>query len=189
MPILPAEPSVYPEVLLAESPPAQLGSHEWRVLHTRPRQEKALARELLQREVPFYLPLVEQRRRISGRMMKARLPLFGGYVFVYADHDRYLETLSTRRVVKSLRVPDQDRLWADLRRLQGLIASGLPILPEERLTQGQLVEITSGPLTGFEGRVIRSASGRRFVVEVDFIARGASVQCEGMSLRPIQERG
>ena len=56
----------------------------------------------------------------------------------------------------------------------GAAASGEPILIG-----------VSGPLTGLRGRVIRSASGRRFYVEVDFIGRGASVLCDGMTLLPI----
>jgi len=90
-------------------------------------------------------------------------------------------------VVRSLSVPDQQGLWANLRRLHGLIASGRPVLPEECLVPGQLVEITSGPLLGFQGRVIRSTSGKRFVVAVDFIGRGASVDCEGMTLRALKD--
>jgi transcriptional antiterminator RfaH len=188
MPILAEEPSLYPEGLMtagwATSQPSQ---HHWRVLHTKPRQEKALARELWRRGQPFYLPLAQRRQRVAGRWMTSRLPLFNGYLFIYSDSDGYHQTLTTQRVVRGLAVTDQARLWADLKRLHDLLASGLPVLPEERLTPGQLVEITSGPLTGFQGRILRTSSGRRFVVEVDFIGRGASVLCEGMTLRAVKD--
>jgi hypothetical protein len=188
MPILAEELSLYPEGLLtAESIDLTPGPHQWRVLHTKPRQEKALARELSRLRIPFYLPLAERRQRVAGRWMTSRFPLFNSYVFLYSDPDGYLQTLTTQRVVRGLAVTDQTRLWADLRRLYGLITSGLPVLPEDRLTPGQLVEITSGPLAGLQGRILRTSSGRRFVVEVDFIGRGASVLCEGLTLRAVKD--
>jgi transcriptional antiterminator RfaH len=185
MPILPAETSVFPDDLLLV-PDLVLADAEWRVLHTRPRQEKSLARDLVQKEIPFYLPLVAHARRFRGRTMTAELPLFDGYLFLHSDRNAYHEALATRRVVRGLPVTDQERLWADLRRVFALISSGLPVTPEPCLLPGQFVEITSGPLAGLCGRIVRSASGRRFVVEVDFIRRGASVLCEAMTLRPVE---
>jgi transcription antitermination factor NusG len=187
MPILPLQTSIFPDDLFAIPDPAAGVAAEWRVLHTKPRQEKRLAGELVQKEVPFYLPLIGHERRFRGRVMTAQLPLFDGYLFLHSDRDGYHEALATRRVVRGLAVPDQERLWSDLRRVFGLISSGLPVTPEPSLLPGQLVEIASGPLAGLRGRVIRSASRKRFVVEVDFIRRGASVLCDAMTLRPIEE--
>jgi transcriptional antiterminator RfaH len=187
MPILPLETSVFPDDLLALPDPAPGVAAEWRVLHTRPRQEKSLARELVQKEIPFYLPLIAHQRRFGVRVMTAQLPLFDGYLFLYSDRDAYHEALATRRVVRGLAVADQQRLWADLRQVFALISSGLQVTPEPCLLPGQLVEIASGPLAGFRGRIVRSASGRRFVVEVDFIRRGASVLCDAMTLRLVEE--
>jgi transcription antitermination factor NusG len=45
-----------------------------------------------------------------------------------------------------------------------------------------MVEITSGPLAGLRGRILRSASGQRFVVQIDFIQRGASVELDDFTL-------
>ncbi|MGL4555639.1 MAG: transcription termination/antitermination protein NusG [Gemmataceae bacterium] len=185
MPILQAEPTVYPDDLLAQPQPPDYPDARWHVLHTKPRQEKSLARDLLDRAVPFYLPVIGHRRSIRGRVMTSLIPLFDGYLFLYSNTDAYHAALSTRRVVRALPVNDQARLAADLRQLHGLIASGLPLTPEPCLLPGQPVEIATGPLAGFRGRVVRAASGRRFVVEVDFIGRGASVVCDGMTLRPL----
>jgi transcriptional antiterminator RfaH len=185
MPILPAEPALYPDNLLTLPDPDLPPQGEWRVLHTRPRQEKSLARDLSLKGTPYYLPLVRQRRRIRDRVVTSFLPLFDGYLFLFSSRDAYIDALSTQRVVRALVVPDQQRLWTDLRQLYQLTNSGLAVTAEPCLLPGQLVEITSGPLTGFRGRIVRSASGRRFVVEVDFICRGASVLCDGMTLQPL----
>src|SRR5260370_39513442 len=97
MPILPAETSVFPDDLLTLPDRASPLDGAWRVLHTKPRQEKSLARDLIVREVPFYLPLFAQQRRIRGRVFTALLPLFDGYLFLHGDQDAYYSALATQR--------------------------------------------------------------------------------------------
>jgi transcriptional antiterminator RfaH len=175
MPLLRAEQNVFPESLLGDVEHVQDEERQWHVLHTRPRQEKSLARQLLSDGIPFYLPIVQRRLRFHGRTMTSRVPLFPGYVFLFAEPEQRVAALATRRVVQSLVVRDQERLWHDLRQIDLLIASGAPITPEDRLAPGAKVRIRSGPLAGLEGKILRTASGRRFVVQVNFIQRGASV--------------
>jgi transcription antitermination factor NusG len=74
-----------------------------------------------------------------------------------------------------LSVLEQEQLWYDLRQIRRLLLSGAPVSPQDRLGPGDVVEIQSGPLTGLRGTIERTASGRRFVVRVDFIQRGAAV--------------
>jgi len=175
MPLLTAEPNVFPADLFDLYVDSSAPESRWWVLHTRPRQEKALARQLLEHHVMFYLPIIARRLRLRGRNLTAHVPLFPGYAFLLANHEQRLTALTTNRVVQTLPVVDQDLLWRDLRQIHRLIASGAPVTPEDRLAPGAAVEITSGPLTGLKGKILRTASGRRFVVEVDFIQRGASI--------------
>ena len=95
--------------------------------------------------------------------------------------------LATNRVVHTLEVADQGTLWDDLTQVDRLIGTGAPITPEERLEPGSLVEITSGLLAGLKGRILRAANGRRFVVQVNFIQRGASVLIDDFNLTAIDE--
>ena len=94
------------------------------MLHTKPRQEKSLARQLGDKQLPFYLPVVARRVPVRGRVLTSFVPLFPGYVFLLADRDERVAALATARVVRSLVVPDQTLLWNDLRQVQRLIASG-----------------------------------------------------------------
>ena len=181
MPILAAEPDLYPENLFAELP-AEPHGRAWWVLHTRPRQEKSLARQLLDRQVPLFLPLIRRKNRLRGRIMTSHIPLFTSYVFLLASQQERLTALATQRVVMSLTVPNQEQLWRDLCQIRRLIESGAPITPEDRLQSGMQVEIRSGPLMGLKGTILRTGSGRRFVVQVDFIQRGASVELDDFML-------
>src|SRR5580704_6338597 len=86
MPLLNAEPPLFPLDLFDEKiDQAVVQDKTWWVLHTKPRQEKSLARELFRRQVPFYLPQVQRRWRLRGRMMSSHVPLFAGYLFLMAD--------------------------------------------------------------------------------------------------------
>jgi len=147
----------------------------WYVLHTRPRQEKSLARELVVKNISFYLPVVSRRWRLRGRLMSAFLPLFPGYLFLRATEAQRTAALSTRRVACALEVAAQEELHSDLKQLNRLIATGAAITPEDRWSPGTEVEIKSGLLAGLRGVILRAASGHRFVVQVNFIQRGASV--------------
>jgi transcriptional antiterminator RfaH len=159
-----------------------MGSDRLWVLHTRPRQEKSLARQLHGNRIPFYLPCISRRLRYRDRVMTSHVPLFPGYVFLRGDNDARVAALETSRVIQAIHVIDQDRLWQDLRQINQLIATGEPITPEERLVPGSIVEIRNGPLTGLRGKILRSASGNRFVVEVDFIHKGASLIIDDFAL-------
>lgn len=185
MPILPAEMVQYPEALFAA--PAQAGDEAWWVLHTRPRQEKSLARELLASRVPFYLPQVSRRLCTRGRIFTSHVPLFPSYVFLLGNERQRIAAMGTRRVAHALRVLDQAMLWRELGQIHRLIESGAPVTPEERLGPGQAVEICSGPLAGLRGIILRVAARRRFVVQVDFIQRGASVELDDFTVvRPAE---
>jgi transcriptional antiterminator RfaH len=187
MPLLPAEPSYFPAALFdAESDSVSAG-RTWWVLHTKPRQEKSLARRLTATGTPFYLPTIVRRNRIRNRVLCSHVPLFPGYVFLLADGAERLRCLETNCVVRSLPVPDQEGLWHDLAQVERLIASGEPIDPETRLAPGSVVEIRTGPLAGLKGRILREASGHRFVVQVDFIQRGASVLLDDVVLSAVVE--
>ena len=65
---------------------------------------------------------------------------------------------------------------------------GASIALEDRMVPGALVEIQCGPLAGLRGKIVQETSCKRFVVEVDFIQRGASVLLDGYSLLPISAR-
>jgi hypothetical protein len=51
---------------------------------------------------------------------------------------------------------------------------------------GATVEIRHGALAGLKGKIIRAASGNRFVVQIDFIQQGASVLLDGFCLEAVR---
>jgi transcriptional antiterminator RfaH len=183
MPLLPLEPFVYPEDLLSQPTLDLQNSARWWVLHTRPRAEKSLTRRLLRRSVPFFLPLCNRQWRHRGRLFRSHVPLFPGYVFLQSDYQEAFKTLETNLVARILPVEDQNQLHGDLVRVHFLVASGAPLSPEERLQPGAIVEITSGPLAGLEGKILRRGKRLKFIVEVELLQRGVSVEIESWMIQ------
>lgn len=182
MPILASEPNRWPSDLFAASADE---SAVWWALHTKPRQEKSLARYLFAAGLDFYLPLRPRRHRIRGRIVTSETPLFTSYVFLRADRDKRALALASNRIVHAIEAPNSSHLARDLRQIDTLLSLGAPVAPVERLGPGDEVEITSGPLAGLSGTIERLSTGRRFVVKVDFIQQGASVMLDDFALIPV----
>jgi len=184
MPILAEEPSLYPETLLDElvrEPSPRL----WWVLYTRARQEKALARDLLAYQIPFYLPLVKKTAVRRGRKTTSYIPLFASYVFLFSSDQERIRSLTTNRVSRVLATNDPDRLIHDLRQLRRLIESDAPLTVERRLLPGSRVRVRQGALMGLEGTVLTRRGTTRLLVSVDFLQQGASVEIDDFFLEPL----
>src|ERR1700722_13586979 len=110
MPILSAEPAVYPNDLFRPEASAPVEKRWW-VIHTRPRQEKSLARHLHHHESSYFLPLLRKRSLVRGQAMESHLPLFGGYLFLLGNGSDLQFALASRRIARHLEVHDQSRLW------------------------------------------------------------------------------
>lgn len=184
MPILAAELSEFPEQLL-DSPYDRESDRTWWLVYTRPRQEKALARDLVRMEIPFYLPLVGHQHLIRKREVTSHLPLFGSYVFLYGTEEERVRGLGTKRMARTVRVRDGARLVEDLRRIRQLIAANVPLTIERRLEAGRRVRIRSGSMRGLEGTVLVRRGETRLLVAVDFLQQGASIAIEDHRLEPL----
>ena len=182
MPVLAAEPAYFPDDLFQDSSAFQRENRHWSVVHTRPRQEKCLARHLRSLRVPYYLPLLNRRRRHRGRATNSHIPLFPSYVSILCTREERLTAFDSRRAVSCLDVPNQTGFWQDLQTIERLIESGMPITPEDHMGPGDRVLVRSGPLAGLEGTILRLENSHRLLVQVDFIQRGASVLADDFDL-------
>ncbi len=179
MPILPAEPELYPPDLWDQPTLKPEAGLKWWCLHTKPRQEKATARHLRSRGLSYYLPLVIQESRTpGGRKIRSIVPLFTSYLFLLGDEQDRIESLKKNTLVKVLTVPDQTGLDRDLRQIHQMLSSGLTVVPEPSNPVGTLIRIVSGPLTGLVGVVVRRDKRDEFVASVHFLGRGASVELQ-----------
>lgn len=192
MPILQPEPHRYPEQVLSlagdgpsEMADADQPSRRWWAFCTKARQEKAVARELLQREIPFYLPLHRKENLIRGKRVPSQIPLFSGYIFTWVDESERSQVYSTNRVWRAIPVDDQQRLTQDLRGVQLSIESDQPLSVESRIQAGERVRVKSGPMAGVEGIVLERRGRVRLLIKVHFLQQGVSLEIDDLLVEPI----
>jgi len=184
MPILAAETSVFPENLFDDFS-AESCQRSWMAVYTKARQEKALARQLLQQKMPFYLPLVAKDNFIRGKRIRSYIPLFTGYIFLYGSEEERVGALTTNRISRILPVRDQQQLFNDLRQLRHLIESNAPLTVERRLMPGRRVRVIAGVLAGLEGTVTARRTPSRLFVAVNMLQQGVSVAIDDFMVEPI----
>lgn len=159
----------------------------WYAAYTQPRHEKAVDRHLRAKELETYLPLHREIRRWNGRRAEVELPLFTGYVFVRLRSSERLRALEHPSVISFVSfggrpAPLQD---AEIAALQNALAQR-GAEPYPYLAAGKRVRITSGPLMGLEGIVIRKTGKRsRMIVSVEFLRRSIAVDLEPDDLRAV----
>lgn len=148
----------------------------WYALRTRSRTEFKVSESLQGAGFEVFLPTYSETARWSDRVKTTVRPLFAGYVF--SRFERFSEAsaiLGTTGVIAILGHNEIDSISDDEVANLRLIAA-LPASPCPHVAQGDAVTITSGPLTGVSGVVVRTKGAYRLVVSVEMLGRSASVE-------------
>ena len=149
----------------------------WWVARVRPRNEKALATELSNLGISYYLPMLLQKRqrRDNGKIRKSVVCAFPGYIPLVGYSERKFDILRSNRVLRVIWVPDQARFVQELEsvRIALQFADMVEVYPA--LAAGQRVKIISGPLRGIEGVVIDAARRDKFFLNVELFQRALVV--------------
>ena len=176
-----------PNVPLAELGPAFTTETDllWYVLHTKSRQEKALADELARMNIPCYLPIVEQVRYHGQRKALVAEPLFAGYVFLKGTLEHAYQADRTKRVANILPVHNQERLDWDLRNLALALHQQAPLDPYPFLKAGRKVQVRAGPFRGLQGLVEERLGWNRLVLSVNMLGQAVSLEIDGSLLDPV----
>lgn len=158
----------------------------WHVLHTRSRQEKALAESLDARGLEYFLPLIKAPRYYGRRKLVSELPLFPGYVFLRGTLDEVYEADRTKRVAHVIAVNDQARLEEELAAIRQALASEATFDPFPYLVRGVRVEVIAGPLRGIRGMVESRTRRDRLILQVDVLGQATSVEIDGSLLMVLE---
>ncbi len=152
----------------------------WRVAYTKPRNEKALARDCQRMGVAYFLPLYEKRsrRRDNNKPRKSIVPLFSSYLpFVDRDEGKY-KLCETGRLVHVLPVLDQEGFVRDMAQVWQAVTSGAPLDLVQTIAVGQKLRIRTGPMEGAVG-VVRQVRGRyRLLLNVEMFQMAVSVELD-----------
>lgn len=151
---------------------------QWWVTHVKSRNEKALAHDLIRRNISYFLPMSWKVSRKSRRTVKSLLPLFSGYMFFCGDENQRVELLQTNRVANLIEVIDQETLVAELAQIEQALHAGVPLTPHQFAKVGQRCRIIAGPLCDLTGIVLRTGSTTRLLLQIDILGQAAAVEVD-----------
>lgn len=170
---------------LAIRPGVDFYAGRWWLVHTRSRQEKALAADLDRLGIGYFLPLTPVRRRYGRRVFKLHIPLFPCYLFLCGGGDERYATLMTHRAAQVIEVFDQERFRFELRQIHLLTTSGAPADLYPGLRRGCRCRVTGGSLAGLEGVVLRRRGFCRVYVGVEVLGQSAELEIDPALVEPI----
>jgi transcription antitermination factor NusG len=173
-------PIIWPEVASIRQFEGQ-----WWVAHTKSRNEKALAHDLIAKDAHYFLPMTWNVRRQSQRTIRSLLPLFTGYLFFCGDDAQRIELLKTNRVANLLEVADQESFIGELVRFEQALLAGAPLTAHKYLPKGQWCRVIAGPLLGLEGIVEQMKGSMRLVLQIEMLGQAASVEIDLEMIEPI----
>jgi transcription antitermination factor NusG len=160
----------------------------WYALYLRSRFEKKVFKDLQEKNVESFLPLIEEVHIWSDRKRKVEEPLFRGYIFVRPDQTnrhRILETAGVIRIVgirgKPSVIRDEEIEW-----LQRIVCRPEHVQREHYLDVGERVRVVAGPLKGIEGIVKQLNGQTRVVISLASIVQSVSVQVNADLLERIK---
>jgi len=162
-------------------------SQQWFVVHTKSRNEKALAKDLARAEINYFLPMCWKTSHTKGRKFKSLLPLFTGYMFFNGNDDQRVEVLRTHRVANIIEVRDQQQLVKELSEIEQAIKAGADLKPDRYIEAGQLYQVTAGPLKGLKGIAQETTSEMRLMLNIDMLGQAASVEIDADIIELVEE--
>jgi transcription antitermination factor NusG len=171
-----ALPAAQPAVAVADP------DQKWIVLHTRSRQEKAVAADLAARKVDHFLPLLHGVRYHGRRKCPVDLPLFPGYVFLRGRVEQAYDCDRNKRIVSILPVADQRQIDWELSNIRLAFERKAPLIAYPALLKGVAVEVRSGPFRGLQGVIECRTRRDRLILQVDLLSKAASIELDGALL-------
>ena len=160
---------------------------EWWVAHTKSRNEKSLAFDLLARGVDYFLPLVPRTIFSGGRKRRVLHPLFGGYVFVNGNRDDRLSVFQTERVCNVIEVRDPVALMTTLSAIEKALDNDIAIDAYPFAVVGRKVKVMAGPLTGVVGTIARRNEVERLFLAVEMLGQAVEMMIDTSLLKPVDE--
>lgn len=155
----------------------------WFAVHTRARNERAVAGRLTQQGVTTFLPVTTEVHRWSDRKKQVEVPLFSCYVFARltgAPQER-LAMYRTEGIFglvgvrgEGIAIPDEQ-----MDAIRKLVDERVSCREHSFLKVGQRVRVRGGAMDGVEG-ILQACNGdRTLVVSIDAIQRSLAVRIEG----------
>lgn len=144
-------------------------TYHWFAIYTMSRQEKVVHADLTADGYESYLPLLRTKRKWSDRLKWIDEPMFRGYVFVRVSSREYYQVLQHRSILKYIAFGGKPSVIPDhhMEALRRAMGEGVDFeVTSTGFRPGQVVEVTSGPMCGCSGEIVRLAGRKRLLVRI-----------------------
>ncbi len=178
-----------------ENPPSRFpgraidqAEQPWWIAKLRPRQEKAMAWDLMNAGIEYYLPLYTKviRRQDNNKPRKSIMPLFPGYISFALEPERRHELYKKNRLVNIIEVRHQKRFVRELSQIYLSLELGIEMEPLETFEEGETVEVFRGPLRGIRGDIIHVRDADKLVLSVEGLGR-AAIKVDAALVKSVEE--
>jgi transcription antitermination factor NusG len=155
--------------------------YKWLAVYTRLNHERSVEKSLQDQRIEAYVPTIKTLRSWSDRQKWIETPLFQSYVFVRISNMEYHRVLQVPSVLhyicfggRAAVIPDQ-QIDMVKRILKESIECQMAC---HDIGPGDMVQITKGPLIGYQGEVVQSNGHHYVVLRIEQLSYSILVKIE-----------
>lgn len=161
--------------------------NRWYLIQFKPNSHRLAERNLHRQEFETFLPMQQLTRRRGSRFVSDLKPLFPGYMFVSVNS----ELAPWRAINSTVGVSKLVSLEGKPTPLPPQLVSGLmlrcdasgTLLPPKSVSEGDAVEMLTGPFANFVATVDTIDTEKRIWVLMDFMGQKSRMQVAAEQLR------
>lgn len=154
--------------------------YNWHAVYLRYRTEKKVYDEFINKGIECYLPMRSTKRIWSDRVKTITEPVFPGYIFVRTSTTEYYDVLITNGVQRYVCFENKPAVVSDyqINLLKVFVEqyNDKIEVSSERITKGNWVKITNGPLKNIVGEVMETRGKRHLLLR--FAQLGYTLQVD-----------
>tara|TARA_Y100000590_G_scaffold104552_1_gene118964 strand:+ start:588 stop:1085 length:498 start_codon:yes stop_codon:yes gene_type:complete len=158
---------------------------KWIVVRSKPRSEKIVYDQLLEKGIEAYLPLLKERRKWSDRKKWVEFPLFSSYLFANIELKNSIFVLQTHGVSSLVKFGEEIAIVQDkiIKTIKLAIDGGYQLTPTEYFIAGNEVEVIEGPMKGVKGIVVQLKGKDRLIIKIDAIQQALSINIDSRFIK------
>jgi transcriptional antiterminator RfaH len=160
----------------------------WTVFYTRPRHEKKVFEQLVEKKIECYLPMRKMLRQWSDRKKWIEEPLFRSYIFVYGDECLKHQALQTHGVVRAVMFQGRLAIVRDeeIEMIKRILHESDKVEAIPQIEIGDEVELIAGPLAGLRGRLESLQNEHRLVIDIPSIRQAIRITVDIRNVRKVR---
>jgi transcription antitermination factor NusG len=151
----------------------------WYVMQTKPRNEQLVYRQVEQKGIESFLPLVEKISIWADRKKKINVPLFSGYVFVYATEVERIQAITNTSGALRYIFYDKHPAIVKTREIemikQALLEPEKVSIENKKIKKGDLIIVTRGIFKGMKGFVNEFRGNYKLTVNLEELSYSFSI--------------